>query len=91
MLYMGQLNCCLKPDKSHRFLWIYINVTLVCQFYRGNDYEQHTKCITEEEKYSGKNYVAKPNANKGEKKQDQWLQVLQHIQNVYKQNISFIL
>ncbi|XP_052771794.1 cell growth-regulating nucleolar protein-like [Mya arenaria] len=43
----------------------------------GNEYEQHTKCVSEEEKYSGKNYVAKPNANKNEIKQQQWLQQVQ--------------
>lgn len=43
----------------------------------GNDYEQHTKCISEEEKYSGKNYVAKPSSNKNEVKQLQWIQQVQ--------------
>lgn len=43
----------------------------------GKDYEQHTKCISEEEKYSGKNFVPKANANKGEAKQQQWLQQVQ--------------
>lgn len=43
----------------------------------GNDYEQHTKCISEEEKYSGKNFVPKPGSNKNEIKQQQWLQQVQ--------------
>lgn len=43
----------------------------------GKDYEQHTKCISEEEKYSGKNFVPKANANKGEVKQQQWTQQVQ--------------
>jgi len=43
----------------------------------GNDYEQHTKCISEEEKYSGKNFKLKPNANKGEQKQELWTQQVQ--------------
>jgi len=38
----------------------------------GTEYEQHTKCISESEKYGGKNYVAKPGANKGEAKQEAW-------------------
>ena len=42
---------------------------------RGDDYRQHTKCITEEEKYSGKNYKPKPGANKGEVKQELWMSV----------------
>jgi len=44
-------------------------------FVSGNEYESHTKCISEEEKYSGKNYKPKPNANKGEIKQELWTQV----------------
>nr|XP_022337342.1 cell growth-regulating nucleolar protein-like [Crassostrea virginica]XP_022337344.1 cell growth-regulating nucleolar protein-like [Crassostrea virginica]XP_022337345.1 cell growth-regulating nucleolar protein-like [Crassostrea virginica] len=43
----------------------------------GEDYNQHTKCISEEEKYSGKNYVPKSGANKGEQKQNQWLEQVQ--------------
>lgn len=42
---------------------------------RGEEYNQHTKCISEEEKYSGKNYVPKAGANKGEQKQNQWVEV----------------
>ncbi|KAK7469790.1 hypothetical protein BaRGS_00036217 [Batillaria attramentaria] len=41
----------------------------------GDSYQTHTKCISEEEKYSGKNYVAK--VNKGEAKQEQWIQKVQ--------------
>ena len=44
-------------------------------FCRGTDYEKHVKCITENEKYGGKNYVPKPGANKGEQKQEAWCQV----------------
>lgn len=43
----------------------------------GDSYKEHIKCISEEEKYSGKNYKPKPNANKGEVKQEQWLQKVQ--------------
>ena len=42
----------------------------------GMEYEAHIKCISEEEKYSGKNYKPKPNANKGEIKQELWTQVV---------------
>ncbi|CAG5116547.1 unnamed protein product [Candidula unifasciata] len=41
----------------------------------GNDYQTHTKCMTENEKYCGKNYVAK--VNKGEVKQEQWIEKVQ--------------
>lgn len=43
----------------------------------GEEYNQHTKCISEEEKYSGKNYVPKAGANKGEQKQNQWVEQVQ--------------
>ncbi len=42
---------------------------------RGDEYKQHTKCISEEEKYSGKDYKPKPGANKGEAKQEKWTDV----------------
>ena len=40
---------------------------------RGDDYKNHVKCISEDQKYGGKGYEAK--ANKGDVKQQQWLQV----------------
>lgn len=40
---------------------------------RGDDYKNHLKCISEDQKYGGKNYEAK--ANKGDVKQQQWVQV----------------
>jgi len=43
----------------------------------GTEYEKHVKCITENEKYGGKNYVPKPGANKGEQKQEAWCQHVQ--------------
>ena len=42
---------------------------------RGDDYKQHTKCISEAEKYSGKDYKPKPGANKGEARQESWINV----------------
>ncbi|XP_053724531.1 cell growth-regulating nucleolar protein isoform X1 [Synchiropus splendidus] len=38
----------------------------------GDDYKDHVKCISEDQKYGGKNYEAK--ANKGDVKQQQWIQ-----------------
>ncbi|XP_032523506.2 cell growth-regulating nucleolar protein [Danaus plexippus] len=43
----------------------------------GTDYEAHTKCITEEERYSGKGFTAKE--KKGEKKQNAWVEMLQSV------------
>ncbi|KAJ8715607.1 hypothetical protein PYW07_010089 [Mythimna separata] len=42
--------------------------------FHGNEYESHIKCITEEERYSGKGFVAKE--KKGEKKQNTWVEML---------------
>ncbi|XP_014669012.1 PREDICTED: cell growth-regulating nucleolar protein-like [Priapulus caudatus] len=41
----------------------------------GDEYKQHIKCISEEEKYSGKDF--KPKVKKGEAKQEQWMQNVQ--------------
>lgn len=50
----------------------------------GDDYKTHLKCLTEDEKYGGKGFEAK--ANKGDVKQQQWIQ---RIQEVMKQpNLS---
>ncbi|CAH2059395.1 unnamed protein product, partial [Iphiclides podalirius] len=43
----------------------------------GNDYEAHIKCVTEEERYSGKGFTAKE--KKGEKKQNAWVEMLQSV------------
>ncbi|GFQ97423.1 cell growth-regulating nucleolar protein [Trichonephila clavata] len=40
----------------------------------GDDYKAHVKCITENEKYGGKDYVPKPTSNKGELKQEMWIE-----------------
>ncbi|KAI1303097.1 hypothetical protein HDE_02444 [Halotydeus destructor] len=42
----------------------------------GHTYNQHNTCISEDQKYGGLNYQPKENANKGQKKQDQWLENL---------------
>lgn len=66
--------------------------------FRGSEYESHTKCISEEEKYSGKNYKPKPNANKGEIKQELWTEQVQRaidkasdpkLQNVLQQLYNY--
>ncbi|CAD5123471.1 DgyrCDS11816 [Dimorphilus gyrociliatus] len=45
--------------------------------FRGNEYQTHIKCISEEEKYSGKGFKPKPGLNKGEKKQQSWTERVQ--------------
>lgn len=62
----------------------------------GNEYEAHIKCVSEEEKYSGKNYKPKPNANKGEAKQESWMQVIMfafciRLSIIYRNCLHYIL
>ncbi|KAJ8262567.1 hypothetical protein GJAV_G00167870 [Gymnothorax javanicus] len=45
----------------------------------GNDYKNHLKCISENEKYGGKGYEAK--SNKGDVKQQQWIQRIHEAMN----------
>ncbi|XP_061583826.1 cell growth-regulating nucleolar protein [Cololabis saira] len=45
----------------------------------GDDYKNHNKCISEDQKYGGKGYEAK--ANKGDVKQQQWIQKIQDAMN----------
>lgn len=47
-----------------------------------DSYKEHTKCVTEQEKYGGANYTAPTNINKGEKKQNQWFEIVQSAINL---------
>jgi len=49
--------------------------------FKGDEFKEHTKCISEEEKYSAKGFVAKPNKNKGAQKQESWTETLQNLIN----------
>ncbi|KZC04823.1 PREDICTED: cell growth-regulating nucleolar protein [Dufourea novaeangliae] len=49
--------------------------------FRGEEYVAHTKCITEAERYGGKDYVPKARANKGERKQQEWINIVSNILN----------
>ncbi|EZA60129.1 hypothetical protein DMN91_009999 [Ooceraea biroi] len=49
--------------------------------FREGEYVAHTKCITEAERYGGKDYVPKSNANKGERKQQEWICVVSNLLN----------
>lgn len=46
--------------------------------FRGEEFKAHTKCITEDEKYSAKGFVAKPERNKGAQKQESWTEIIQN-------------
>ncbi|XP_056129862.1 cell growth-regulating nucleolar protein [Lampris incognitus] len=45
----------------------------------GDDYKNHVKCISEDQKYGGKGYEAK--SNKGDMKQQQWIQRIHDAMN----------
>lgn len=47
---------------------------------RGDDYKSHVKCISEGQKYGGKDYEAK--THKGDAKQQAWIQVRVSLQPV---------
>lgn len=47
--------------------------------FKGQEYDGHTKCISEAEKYSDKNYVPKPSQNKGQRKQEAWIDIIQSV------------
>ncbi|NXD06462.1 LYAR protein, partial [Nothocercus nigrocapillus] len=50
----------------------------------GDDYKDHVKCISEDQKYGGKEFEAK--ANKGDAKQQEWIQKIHEVMK--KPNIS---
>ncbi|XP_052744959.1 cell growth-regulating nucleolar protein [Bicyclus anynana] len=55
----------------------------------GKDYEAHTKCITEEERYSGKGFT--PKEKKGEKKQNVWVDMIQSVLDEQKNASSNVI
>ncbi|KAF1646731.1 Cell growth-regulating nucleolar protein, partial [Aptenodytes patagonicus] len=50
----------------------------------GDDYKEHVKCVSEDQKYGGKDFEAK--ANKGDAKQQEWIQKIHEVMK--KPNIS---
>ncbi|XKL60034.1 hypothetical protein PGB90_001050 [Kerria lacca] len=56
------------------------NVSLCCvdclENFNEHTYSAHTKCVTELERYSAKGFVAKASSNKGERKQNSWVNVV---------------
>ncbi|RMC14341.1 hypothetical protein DUI87_09435 [Hirundo rustica rustica] len=51
---------------------------------RGDDYKEHVKCVSEDQKYGGKGFEAK--TNKGDAKQQEWIQKIHEVMK--KPNIS---
>lgn len=41
-----------------------------------DSYSAHTQCLSELQRYSGKDFVPKANENKGQRKQEAWVRYL---------------
>lgn len=54
-----------------------LKLSLFC--FSGDEYKVHTKCVTEAERYGGKGFIAKPGQNKGERKQNAWIEIVQSV------------
>jgi len=67
------------------------NISVSCmdcfKDFNGESVNAHTQCKTELERYSGKDYVAKANQNKGQKKQEAWVDLVRSITET-KKNLS---
>ena len=50
----------------------------------GDDYKNHVKCVSEEEKYSAKGWTPRANQNKNERKQTEWVEMVQGLANTVK-------
>ncbi|XP_011148990.1 cell growth-regulating nucleolar protein [Harpegnathos saltator] len=64
---------CRKP--------VFVTCTDCLTDFQGNEYVTHTKCISEAERYGGKDYVPKASANKGERKQQEWIGIVNNLLN----------
>ncbi|KAF1760693.1 hypothetical protein GCK72_008942 [Caenorhabditis remanei] len=77
MVFFSCNNCgeACKKNQVERHLFQCRNTTFSCidcqLVYTRDTYKDHVKCITENQKYGGKNYVEKE--NKGEAKQNAWV------------------
>ena len=68
----------LKKNQVEKHLYSCSTQSVSCidcgKDFFGNDYNQHIRCISEDEKYGGDNFKYKENAFKGKKKQEEWVQ-----------------
>lgn len=80
---------CFKGKFSFLSYWIISNVFLHLYFldFDKSSYATHTQCMTELERYSGKDYVPKANQNKGQRKQEAWVDMVRGITDA-KTNLS---
>ena len=56
-----------------------LNVCYPRFLHSSNTYVEHTKCITELERYSGSNFTPKSSSNKGERKQNSWINIVRTV------------
>ncbi|CEF64978.1 Post-GPI attachment to proteins factor 2 [Strongyloides ratti] len=96
MVFFACDNCgeSLKKNAVEKHIYRCKNATYSCMDCQKSfdkfSYSSHLKCISEEERYGGKNYVVKE--NKGEKKQNAWCeQVTKAIENVKEKDLKDIL
>uniref|UniRef100_A0A1I7TT48 Zf-LYAR domain-containing protein n=1 Tax=Caenorhabditis tropicalis TaxID=1561998 RepID=A0A1I7TT48_9PELO len=96
MVFFSCNNCgeACKKNQVERHLFQCRNTTFSCidcqLIYTRETYKDHVKCITENQKYGGKNYVEKE--NKGEVKQNAWVdQVNGAIENVTDHQVKELL
>jgi len=47
--------------------------------FNGEDFSSHIQCVSELERYSAKGFVHKPNQNKGQRKQEAWVDLVRSI------------
>ncbi|XP_043462621.1 cell growth-regulating nucleolar protein [Leptopilina heterotoma] len=79
--------CLQKPKVAKHFQFhsrctpIFLTCVDCHKDFRGDEYVKHTKCITENERYGGKGFQLKASANKGERKQQEWINVVQNLLN----------
>lgn len=79
--------CLQKPKVAKHFQFhsrcspIFLTCVDCHKDFRGDEYVKHTKCITEDERYGGKGFTLKASANKGERKQQEWINVVQNLLN----------
>lgn len=45
----------------------------------GDQYKTHIKCISEDQKYGGKDYKPKASSNKNENKQNSWIEIIEEV------------
>mmetsp|Transcript_88760 Transcript_88760/g.248374 ORF Transcript_88760/g.248374 Transcript_88760/m.248374 type:complete len:302 (+) Transcript_88760:71-976(+) len=83
MVYFECQNCneTVKKPKLKKHLEScgshYVSCIDCCKVFAWNEWEVHTSCISEAQKYQGKLYEGKESSNKGQKKQDTWVDNVQ--------------